>query len=169
MFEKPAVLRRVCRRACALVACSRDRATLVLAVISAICAGLALRQLAIAAALLLPYDSWASEIAHQAAYLPRESYWAAAGIAALGGVASLFHELRTDPTRFSILNAFGHMTSAQFAGLTLYLLAVNWEWSWPLTLAASGIAGWGGNKLVSALNDALIKRLASQIENGPLK
>lgn len=145
-------------------ACGHAKSKIVLAVVSAICSGLVLRWLAGAAAVLLPYDSWASAIAMQVAYLPAQSFWSAAGVAALGGAASLFHELRTDMTRFSFLNAFGHMTSAQFAGLMVYLLATNWEFSWPLTLASSGIAGWGGNKTVSSLNDALVRRLTSHLE-----
>lgn len=145
-------------------ACGHAKSKITLAVVSAICSGLVLRWLAGTAAMLLPYGSWAADIAHQVAYLPAPSFWAAAGVAALGGAASLFHELRTDMTRFSFLNAFGHMTSAQFAGLMLYLVAVNWEWSWPLTLLASGVAGWGGNKTISALNDALVRRVVGQID-----
>jgi len=145
-------------------ACGHAKSKIALAVVSAICSGLVLRWLAGTAAMLLPYDSWAAALAMQVAYLPAQSFWTAAGVAALGGAASLFHELRTDMTRFSFLNAFGHMTSAQFAGLLVYLLATNWEWSWPLTLAASGIAGWGGNKTIAAVNDAMVRRLTSQIE-----
>lgn len=145
-------------------ACGHASEKVWLAIISGVCSAIALRWLAGAAALLLPADSWASGVAMQVAYLPAQSFWSAAGVAALGGAASLFHELRVDMTRFSFLNAFGHMTSAQFAGLMVYLLATNWEWSWPLTLASAGIAGWGGNKTVSALNDALVRRLTSQIE-----
>lgn len=163
------MIRQIRRRVDDFRGCGHARSKLVLAAISSIASAIALRQLAAAAALLLPYDSWAQELAHVTAHLPPADFWSAAGVSALGGASSFFHELRADVTRLSFLNAFGHMTSAQFAGLMTYLATVNWGWPWELAMVAVGLAGWSGNKLVSALNDALIKRLANQIESGPLK
>jgi len=136
--------------------------TLLVAVVGAICSGIALRWLLAVLAFTLPSETFAQELAMQAAYLPAHSFWSAAGLAGLGGLASFSHEVRSDRSNLAFFNAFGHMVSAQFAGLLIYLLTVEWNWSWPITLAASGAAGWGGNKTISII----FKRLFGGLDEG---
>lgn len=140
---------------------------LILSLITAICSGFVLRISAGTVATLLPAGSWANEIIVSIDHLPAPAYWLIALTSGLGGMVSFFHELRTDVTSLNFLNAFGHMTAAQFAGLMTYLLAVNWELSWPLTLAGAGLAGWGGNRTISALNDLFVSWLGRHF--GPPK
>lgn len=62
-----------------------------------------------------------------------------------GGFVSLVRELGNDWSRFSFLEAVGHMVTAQFAGVLIYLLAVTSEMNVAAALIGSGIFGWLGN------------------------
>lgn len=148
----------------AVRSCRHAPQKVVLAAISAVASAYVLRWFAGVLALVLPYDTMAQEYAQRAVHLVGADFWLAAGLAAVGGASSLFHELREDMRRFSLINALGHMVAAQFAGVLAYLIAVDYHWSMPLALVASGIAGWGGNKTIAAVSDAVTKRAVRQIE-----
>lgn len=139
--------------------CERRREKVLLAIIGALLSASMLRAAAALGALMLPADTWASDLAHQVMSLSGMHFWLAACVATFGGAASLFHELRLDMTRFTLPNALGHMIIAQFAGLLLYLLTVSYEQPVPLALAACGSAGWGGGKLITLASDAIMRRL----------
>lgn len=139
--------------------CEYRREKVALAVIGAILSAGLLRAAATLGALMLPSDTWASDLAHQVMSLSGMHFWLAAAVATFGGAASLFHELRVDMTRFTLPNALGHMIIAQFAGLMLYLLTVSYEQPVPLALATCGGAGWGGGKLITMVSDAIMRRL----------
>ena len=143
--------------------CEHRSEKLMLALVSAILSAGALRMLASLGVALLPTDSWASGLAHQAMELSGLHFTLAVAIAALGGAASLFHELRDDMTRFTVQNALGHMLIAQFAGLLVFLLVVNYGQLVPLSLAACGLAGWGGGKVITIINDAVWRRLGRRL------
>lgn len=149
-------------------ACGHATAKITLAVASAVVSAVALRWLLGVAAVLLPDETWAADLAQRAVALAVTDFSLACAIAALGGAASLFHELRTDlAAKFSFVNAFGHMTLAQFAGLLAYLIAVNYGWSVPIALVGCGVSGWGGNKTIVAINDAFVRRLGIIEERRP--
>lgn len=148
--------------------CGHAGAKITLAIASAVASAVALRWMLGVAAVLLPDETWAAEMAQRAVSLAAVDFSLACAIAALGGAASLFHELRTDlAAKFSFVNAFGHMTLAQFAGLLAYLIAVNYGWSVPIALVGCGVSGWGGNKTIVAINDAFVRRLGIVEERKP--
>lgn len=149
----------ICERALHWKRCDHWKANLVLAFTSALAAAYALRWLLGVYAAALPWGSWAGEMAFQAVSMSKVAFGYTVGIAAMGGVTSLLHELRNDATKLSFINAVGHMFAAQFAGLLMYLLAVEWGLSQTLALVACGIAGWGGNRSITAINDRVIARL----------
>lgn len=149
-------------------ACGHSTAKIMLAFLSAVMSAIALRWMLGVAAVLLPDETWASDLAQRAVSLAAADFFLACAIAALGGAASLFHELRADlAARFSFVNAFGHMTLAQFAGLLAYLIAVNYGWSVPIALVGCGVSGWGGNKTIVAINDAFVRRMGIVEERKP--
>lgn len=129
-----------------------------LAAVSAILSAAALRILASIGAALLPHDAWAAELAHEVIRLSGLHYWLAMGFAAVGGTASLFHELRQSIRQFSLTNAVGHMFISQFAGLLAYVGAVGAEWSIPWSLGACGLAGWSGAAAITKASDVLSRR-----------
>lgn len=149
----------VCERGLHWRRCVHWKANLLLTITSAIAAAYALRWLLGVYAVVLPWDSWAGELAMQAVAMSKAAFGYTVGIAAMGGVTSLLHELRADATKLSFINALGHMFAAQFAGLLMYLLAVEWGMSETLALVACGLAGWGGNKSITMLNDRVLQRV----------
>lgn len=130
-----------------------------LVTLTSIGTAMAMRWLVGVYAVLLPTDSWASALAQAAWGLSSHAFYGTAAIATLGGATSLLHELRSDPKSFSILMAIGHMFAAQFAGLLVFLLGVEWGFSAPFSLVACGVAGWGGNKTIALMNDRVINRI----------
>lgn len=139
--------------------CEHWRANGVLVLLSAVASSIGLRVLAGIYAALLPEDSFAQTLAQTAAMLPQHVFYGSAAIATLGGAVSLLHDLRTNAQTWNILNAVGHMFAAQFAGLLVYLLGIEWGFSWPFALAACGVAGWGGNRTIQLVNDRVINRI----------
>lgn len=148
-----------CERALHWKRCEHWKANLILTCLSALASAAALRWLLGVYAMALPWDSWAGDLAMQAVAMSRSAFAYTVGIAAMGGVTSLLHELRNDATKLSFTNAIGHMFAAQFAGLLMYLLSVEWGLSETLALVACGMAGWGGNKFISMVNDRVIQRI----------
>lgn len=139
--------------------CEHRGEKVALAIVSAILSAGALRVLASLGMALLPAESRAADLARQVMQLSGLHFSLATALAAVGGAASLFHELRDDLTRFTVPNALGHMVIAQFAGLLVFLLVVNYGQLVPLSLAACGLAGWGGGKVITLINDAVWRRL----------
>lgn len=139
--------------------CEHWRANAALIVCAATCTSVAMRVLAGIYAALLPNDSWAQVAASSIATLPEHMFYACAAIAALGGTVSLLHELRARPNNWNILYAVGHLFAAQFAGIIMYLLSVEWGFSVPFGLVSCGLAGWGGNRTISLLNDRIVNRI----------
>lgn len=139
--------------------CVHWRANAVLILCTAISTSVAMRVLAGIYAVLLPQDTYAQTLAATASMLPQHVFYGSAAIATLGGAVSLLHELRNQSQTWNILNAVGHMFAAQFAGLLVYLLGLEWGFSWPFALAACGVAGWGGNKTIQLVNDRVISRI----------
>lgn len=139
--------------------CEHWLANVVLVSVTAVATSIALRILVGIYAVMLPQESFAQSIAETAAMLPQHIFYGSAAIAALGGAVSLLHELRTTQMSWSILNAVGHMFAAQFAGLLVYLLGMEWGFSWPFALVACGVAGWGGNRSITLVNDRVINRI----------
>lgn len=87
-------------------------------------------------------------------------------IAAAGGFVSFLHEAKADPAaNLKILNAAGHMSAAQFAGLLMYLLSVEFAWSPPWAYTLCGLAGWSGNKGIQMLNDKVLSRIGVDLES----
>lgn len=149
----------LCERALHWKRCDHWRANLVLVVLSALATAFAMRWLVGVYAWFLPWDSFAGELAMQAVQMSKTAFLYTVGIAAMGGVTSLLHELRNDATKLSFINAVGHMFAAQFAGLLMYLLAVEWGFSQTLALVVCGLAGWGGNRTITMINDRVILRI----------
>lgn len=139
--------------------CEHWRANIVLVLMTAIGTSMSLRVLAGIYAVMLPEDSYAQVLAQTAALLPQHVFYGSAAIATLGGAVSLLHELRTNAQTWNILSAVGHMFAAQFAGLLVYLLGIEWGFSWPFALTACGVAGWGGNRTIQLVNDRVINRI----------
>lgn len=139
--------------------CEHRSEKALLAMTAAIVSACMLRALVAIAALMLPQESWAAGLAAQAMSLSTEHFGLACGIAAIGGASSLFHELRANIARFTLVNAVGHMTLAQFAGLLVYLIAVQYGWQLPIALVGCGLSGWGGNRTIVALNDVFLRRI----------
>lgn len=139
--------------------CERWRANALLILCTAISTSVAMRVLAGIYAALLPQESYAQTLAATASMLPQHVFYGSAAIATLGGAVSLLHELREQSQKWSILNAVGHMFAAQFAGIIMYLLSVEWGFSVPFGLVSCGLAGWGGNRTISLLNDRIVNRI----------
>lgn len=139
-----------------------------LSVVSAILSAVMLRGVCFAAYALLPTESWASEIVRIVMGLTIWHFLGAMGVASLGGAVSLFRELRLNMQGFTLTNALGHMITAQFAGLIVYLGAVEWTWSVTLGLIGCALAGWGGNETITKINGYFLARAGMEIERrGP--
>lgn len=139
--------------------CVHWRANAVLILCTAISTSVAMRVLAGIYAVLLPQDTYAQTLAATASMLPQHVFYGSAAIATLGGTVSLLHELRARPNNWNILYAIGHLFAAQFAGIIMYLLSVEWGFSVPFGLVSCGLAGWGGNRTISLLNDRIVNRI----------
>lgn len=139
--------------------CDHKVAKLVLAATSAACSAAMIRVLASIVVVIAPSDSWAAVGAASIVELSPLHFSLTAGIAAFGGAASLFHELRIDIARFSVASACGHMVIAQFAGMLVYLLATYYVAPITIALVLCGLAGWGGGAAITRLNAAVVKRL----------
>jgi hypothetical protein len=149
----------ICDRLDEFRRCGHGTAKLVLAGLSALVSAICLRWGAFVVAAVMPAESWAARLAERAMDLALLDFAIACVAAAVGGVASLFHELRADLTRFSFINAFGHMVLAQFAGMLVFLVSVQYGWQYPIAVFSCAVSGWGGNRTVIALNDAFMRRV----------
>jgi len=138
--------------------CEHWKANVAMSFVAAIISGYAIRWSVGFWAMFLPHDSWAGELVIGAISMSGRAFALTMAVSALGGVASFMHEVRGDPTNLRIINALGHMFSAQFAGLIMFLLTVEWGMSTPYGLALCGVAGWGGNKTMTVLSDRLLAK-----------
>ena len=86
-------------------------------------------------------------------------FWSTMGIAGLGGMVSFLHDAQQDNSNLNFLTAFGHMAAAQFAGLITFFIMVDWEVSFYWSLAASGLAGWSGNRFIERLSELVLGRV----------
>lgn len=139
--------------------CTYWRANLIVAALAAVASAAMLRWSAVIWLVMLPTDSWAAQMLAGVVTMSTSHFALTAAVAAIGGATSFLYEVRSDPTNLRIINALGHMFSAQFAGLLVYLLALEWSWSTPYALASCGLAGWGGNRSIQMLNERLLGRL----------
>lgn len=146
-------------RIAAHVWCEHWKANAVLVIVSAVSMSVMLRQIFWFVLFAFPTDSYAVTIAAQAVSMTWWHFAGACGIAAWGGAARLLHELRASSANFSFVHATGHMFVSQFAGVLTYLMAIWWEWPWPFAMLVCGLAGWGGNKAITRLDDFIGKRV----------
>lgn len=142
-----------------VVECEHRAEKMVLAFFSAAFSAVILRTICWALVTFGPAEAWAVEGAERIMAMNGPDFWMAVAIASWGGAASLFHELRSDILKFSVLNATGHMVIAQFAGVTGFLLVIYGELPWALGMLVCGVFGWGGNKTLMAVNTALLRRI----------
>lgn len=139
--------------------CAHWKANLVLIIGAAIATALSMRVMVAVYVGILPAESWAGGLVMHAWMMSDKAFYATLGIAALGGATSMLHEIKQAPEKWSLLNGIGHMFAAQFAGLLTYLLGVEYQFAPALSLAACGIAGWGGNRTIQLINDRIINRI----------
>lgn len=149
----------IARRVQSVTSCDYWRRNLVLALVSSIVVAAMLRLSVPVLLLFFPADSMASDLVIAAMGMSSAHFFSACGIAAFGGAANLFHELRLDQTRFTVQNAIGHMFICQFSGVMTYLLTIEWQWSVPYGLAACGLMGWLGNAGIVMLSDIVTGRM----------
>lgn len=147
--------------------CEHRTAKIILAVLAALFSGAMIRTTCWALVTFGPDDTWAVEQAERLIAMTGLDFWMAIAIASWGGAASLFHELRTDIQKFSVLNATGHMVIAQFAGVSGFMLAVHLQMPWALGMLVCGSFGWGGNRALLKLNNALMGRVLGANKDGP--
>lgn len=140
--------------------CQHKREKALLALASAGISALALRGLVGALAVIAPAETWAGEFSREVVKLSGPHFWLSLGFGTAGGVASLFHELRQKPGRFSLMSAIGHMFISQFSGLLAFVGAVSAEWMLPLALGACGLAGWGGAATLTKVSMLVERKLA---------
>lgn len=140
-------------------ACVYWKANLVFALFAAALTMVGIRLTAWAFLMIIPTDSWATEILTSVTLMSKWHFAWTVGVAALGGITSFLHEVRVDPTNLRIINAIGHMFASQTAGLAMYLVALEWNWSMPMALLGCVLAGWGGNKTIQKLNDMILAKL----------
>lgn len=138
--------------------CEHWLANIVVAIVAAVYTTFAVRYTLPALLAVLPTESWATEAVVRVITMGAGHFWLTAGIAAAGGVTSFLRDVKHDPANLRIINAMGHMVAAQFAGLLVYLIAVDLSWSEPLALATCGIAGWGGNHVIQKISDMVLSR-----------
>lgn len=149
----------ICLRALGWGHCALWKQNLVLLVSSLVATILGLRMVATVGLYIVPLDSWAGERILQAYLTPWSYFLATAGMASMGGVVSLLHKLRGDKREhLDFLAACGHMSASQFAGLLGYFTAMEMNWSSWIGLTMCGLFGWGGNKVISKLNDMYLAR-----------
>lgn len=139
--------------------CEYWKVNVLMSAVAAVISGYAIRWSVGFWAMFLPHDSWASELVVSAITMSGRDFALTMAVSAFGGVASFMHEVRGDPTNLRIINAIGHMFSAQFAGLMMYLLSIEWGLSSAYGIAMCGVAGWGGNKTMTLLSDKLLARV----------
>lgn len=137
--------RFIVSRTRSMTECHRWRENLALTVLSAIVSAAMLRAFLPVALAAFPQDSFASELAWQAMSMSTRDFFLASGIATLGGVANLFHELKSDEKTFTLQNGIGHMFICQFSGMLSFLAVVEMGLSAGWGLFTCGIAGWMGN------------------------
>ena len=117
---------------------------LAFALMSAVYAAIGIRVLAGITVGVTPSLGWAAEFAHAVLSLELIDFAMACFVGGLGGMASLFQELKRPIAKFSVQAAVGHMFTAQFASLIAYLLAVQQAMPVPLGLVFAGMFGWLG-------------------------
>ncbi|MBN9461714.1 MAG: phage holin family protein [Burkholderiales bacterium] len=139
--------------------CEHRREKLLLAAFSALCSSAMLRAMASIVATIAPTDSWAAERAQEVVSLAGLHFWLCMGFASAGGVASLFHDLRRKPSRFSLANAVGHMFISQFAGLLAFVGVVGAQWALPWALGICGIAGWMGAAAITKVSAKVERKI----------
>lgn len=132
--------------------CPMWQAKIALAVMSATAAAGMLRILTIITATTFPLDGMAAEVVQRIVALSAIDFAFACATGSMGGAVSLFRERRRDWSKFRLMEAIGHMVTAQFSALLTYLLAVNYQFPFTLALFAAGIMGWLGNAGIERLS-----------------
>ncbi len=139
--------------------CEHRTAKVLLAVVTALLSGAIVRAACWAMATFGTGPAWAVQGAERVMEMTGADFWMAVGLASWGGGANLFHELRADIQKFSLINATGHMVIAQFAGVTGFLVAIYLSMPWSAGMLVCGMFGYGGNKTLMALNDRMLRRV----------
>lgn len=153
------MMRSIQRRLRTFLDCPMWQAKIALAVMSAAAAAGMLRILTAAhpdcaiTAATFPLDGLATEVVQRIVALSAIDFAFACATGSMGGAVSLFRELRRDWSKFRLMEAIGHMVTAQFAALLTYLLAVNYQFPFTLALFAAGIMGWLGNAGIERLSN----------------
>lgn len=142
--------------------CKHKREKFLLALVSAVLSAAMFRGIVGVLAVIAPTDTWAGDFSREVVKLTGPHFWLSLGFGTAGGVASLFHDLRGNPARFSLINAIGHMFISQFSGLMAFVGVVGAEWSLPLALGACGLAGWSGAAALTKFS-ALVERKAAAL------
>lgn len=138
--------------------CEHWMANIAMAVVALVYTTFALRYTMPALLAVLPAESWAAEAVTRAITMSAGHFWLTAAIAAAGGVTSFLRDVKHDTASLRIINAMGHLVAAQFAGLLVYLMAVDLQWSEPWALVACGVAGWSGNHFIEKLSAVVLSR-----------
>lgn len=148
------MMRSIQRRLRTFLDCPMWQAKIALAVMSAAAAAGMLHILTAITAATFPLDGLATEVcAQRIVALSAIDFAFACATGSMGGAVSLFRELRRDWSKFRLMEAIGHMVTAQFAALLTYLLAVNYQFPFTLALFAAGIMGWLGNAGIERLSN----------------
>lgn len=147
------MMRSIQRRLRTFLDCPMWQAKIALAVMSAAAAAGMLRILTAITAATFPLDGLAAEVVQRIVALSAIDFAFACATGSMGGAVSLFRELRRDWSKFRLMEAIGHMVTAQFAALLTYLLAVNYQFPFTLALFAAGIMGWLGNAGIERLSN----------------
>lgn len=148
------------RRVVSVRQCKHLPWKLALAFVSALGTGYMLRVMAGIIATIAPAESYAADLAQEIVGMTGLHFWLSMGFASFGGVASLFHDLRQRPERFSLVNAIGHLFISQFSGLLAFVGVVGARWTLPWALGTCGLAGWMGAAAITRAS-TLIERKAS--------
>lgn len=81
-------------------------------------------------------------------------------VGSLGGVVSFFKERQGgEISRVRVFTAIGHILTAQFAAVIVYLVCVDNGVGQAIAWALCGLAGWGGNRTIETLSTFVSKRL----------
>ncbi|MFA5567463.1 MAG: phage holin family protein [Trueperaceae bacterium] len=147
--------------------CEHWMASVIIAIVACVYAIIATRYTLPLLLAVLPVDSWATQSVVVIVTMSTGHFAATAGIAMAGGITSFLRDVKSNPANRKLINALGHMMSAQFAGMLVYLLAIEYSWSQPLALFACGIAGWGGNHAIQKLSDMAFRKIGIDTEKHP--
>lgn len=147
--------------------CEHWLANVVIAAIACVYALLATRYTLPLVLTVLPAESRAAQSVETVVTMGAGHFAMTAMVAMVGGITSFLRDVKTNPANRKLINALGHMMSAQFAGMLVYLLAIEYSWSQPLALFACGIAGWGGNHAIQKLSDMAFRKIGIDTEKHP--